>query len=56
MRDIAHLGSDVHLVVNVSGRSVLVIEQFHGQALEHEGEEIEVAFNPQDCIVVPADS
>ena len=56
VRDIAHLGSDVHLIVNVSGRSLLVIEQFHGQALEHAGEEIEVVFLPQDCIVVPADS
>ena len=56
LRDIAHLGSDVHLVVSVSGRSLLVIEQFHGQALEHEGEDIEVTFHPQDCIVVPADS
>ena len=56
VRDIAHLGSDVHLVVNVSGRSMLVIEQFHGQALEHAGEEIEIAFRPKDCIVVPADS
>ena len=56
VRDIAHLGSDVHLIVNVSGRSMLVIEQYHGQALEHAGEEIEIAFHPEDCIVVPADS
>ena len=56
VRDIAHLGSDVHLVVDVSGRPVVVIEQYHGQPLEHEGEDIELAFRPGDCIVVPADS
>ncbi len=56
VRDIAHLGSDIHLVVNVSGRSLVVIEQYHGQTLEHAGEEIEVAFRPEDCIVVPANS
>ncbi len=56
VQDIAHLGSDVHLVVNVSGRPVVVIEQYHGQMLEHEGEDIELLFRPEDCIVVPADS
>lgn len=56
VRDIAHLGSDVHLVVDVAGQPVVVIEQFHGQTLQHEGEDIELAFRPEDCIVVPADS
>jgi putative spermidine/putrescine transport system ATP-binding protein/putrescine transport system ATP-binding protein len=56
VRDIAHLGSDVHLVVDVSGRSLVVIEQYHGQTLHHTGEEIELVFRPGDCIVVPADS
>ena len=56
VRDIAHLGSDVHLVVTVSGRPLVVIEQYHGQKLEHAGEDIELVFRPEDCIVVPADS
>lgn len=56
VRDIAHLGSDVHLVVDVAGRPIVVIEQYLGQNLEHAGEEIELVFSAEDCIVVPADS
>jgi putative spermidine/putrescine transport system ATP-binding protein/putrescine transport system ATP-binding protein len=54
VRDIAHLGSDVHIVVDVSGRALVVIEQYHGQTLKHAGEDIELVFRPEDCIVVPA--
>ena len=56
LQDIAHLGSDVHLLVKVAERPVVVVEQYHGQPLEHAGEEIELLFRPEDCIVVPADS
>ena len=56
VHDIAHLGANVHFVVNVSGRLLVVIEHYHGQLLTHAGEDIELSFCPTDCIVVPASS
>lgn len=56
VRDIAHLGSDVHLVVDVAGRPIVVIEQYLGQNLQHAGEDIELVFSSEDCIVVPSNS
>ncbi len=57
IRHMAHLGSDIHLLVELpSGKRLTVIEQYLGQTLEQEGEPVTLTFRPQDCIVVPADS
>lgn len=57
IRDMAHLGSDVHLLVELDGGYRLtVIEQYLGQRLEEAGQRIDLTFRPQDCIVVPAES
>jgi len=55
--DVAHLGPDIHVLVEVeSGGSITVSEQYYGQALEQSGEQVVLSFRPEDCIVVPADS
>lgn len=57
VRDVAHLGPDIHLLVELNSGDVLTVsEQYRGQALEQSGEQVELSFRPEDCIVVPADS
>ena len=57
VRDIAHLGADIHLVIELEGgRLIVASEQYLGQALEQEGEAVELTFRPMDCIIVPAGS
>ncbi len=57
VRNVAHLGADVHIVVEIaSGDTLTVSEKFVGQSLEKNGEEIELTFRPCDCIVVAANS
>ena len=57
VRDIAHLGADIHLVIEVEGgRRITMTEHYLGQPLEQAGEEIDLIFRPEDCIIVPADS
>ncbi len=55
--DIAHLGADIHLVIEIEGgRRITATEQYLGQALEQAGDSIDLAFRPTDCIIVPAES
>ena len=55
--DIAHLGSDVHLVIALeSGDTITVSEHYSGQALEQSGKQVEIEFYPEDCITLPANS
>jgi len=57
MSDVAHLGADIHLVIETGGgRLITASEQYLGQGLEQSGEAVELTFRPMDCIVVPADS
>ncbi len=57
IRDVAHLGPDIHLLIELnSGDMLTASEQYHGQALEQSGEQVELSFRPEDCIIVPADS
>jgi ABC-type Fe3+/spermidine/putrescine transport system ATPase subunit len=57
IRDVAHLGADIHLVIEiVGGHQLTVTEQYLGQTLEQAGEEVTITFRPEDCIVVPAQS
>ena len=57
VRDVAHLGPDIHLLVELEGGHLITIsEQYHGQALEQFGEQVELMFRPEDCIIVPAAS
>jgi putative spermidine/putrescine transport system ATP-binding protein/putrescine transport system ATP-binding protein len=57
IKDVAHLGADIHLVLKISGdRRLTVTEQFIGQTLDQTGEEVEVTFRPEDVIIVPAES
>ena len=57
VRDAAHLGAEIHLLVELeNGRLMTVVEQFLGQPLETNGEQVMLSFRPEDCIVVPADS
>ena len=57
MRDIAHLGAAIHLVIELAGgRRITATEQYLGQPLELAGKQIELTFRPEDCIIVPADS
>ena len=57
VRNVAHLGADIHLVAELdNGCMVTVSEQFTGQALDHCGNTISLAFRPSDCIVVAASS
>lgn len=53
--NVAHLGADIHLVVELStGERITVSEQFVGQQLEQTGEQVQIEFRPADCIVVPS--
>jgi putative spermidine/putrescine transport system ATP-binding protein/putrescine transport system ATP-binding protein len=57
VRDVAHLGADIHLVIEIDGgRQITATEQYLGQTLEQTGERVEMSFQPHDCIIVPADS
>ena len=57
IRDVAHLGADIHLIIEiVGGHQLTVTEQYLGQTLEQAGEEVTITFRPEDCIVVPAQS
>jgi putative spermidine/putrescine transport system ATP-binding protein/putrescine transport system ATP-binding protein len=57
VRDIAHLGADIHLLIELqNGRLITASEQYFGQALEQSGESVKLTFRPEDCIIVPADS
>ena len=57
VRDIAHLGAAVHLVIELEGgRRITATEQYLGQPLEQAGKSIDFVFRPEDCIIVPADS
>ncbi|SFT85727.1 ABC transporter ATP-binding protein [Paraburkholderia aspalathi] len=57
IRDVAHLGADLHLVIEIPGGQLLTVtEKYVGQALEQSGQEVSVAFRPSDCIVVPSGS
>jgi len=57
VRDVAHLGADIHLVIEVEGgRLITASEQYLGQALEQSGESVELTFRAMDCIIVPSDS
>ena len=53
--DVAYLGADVHLFVEVEGgQRLAAIEKNLGQGLERIGEVVSLAFGVEDCIVVPA--
>ena len=55
--DIAHLGPDIHLLIEIQNRRrITVTEQYLGQTLERSGEDITVTFRPEDVIIVPAGS
>ena len=57
IRDVAHLGADIHIVVKILGdRRLTVTEQFVGQTLDQAGEEVEITFRPEDVIIVPAET
>ena len=57
IRDVAHLGADLHFVIEIGGGHLLTVtEQYTGQALEQAGQEVSINFLPQDCIVVPSGS
>ncbi len=53
VRDVAHLGADVHTLVELpDGERLTVSQQFTGQSLRQYGERIGLAFRPSDCIVI----
>ena len=55
--DVAHLGADVHLVIDLeSGQRISAIEKNMGQPLERTGEKLTLSFGAADCIIVPAES
>lgn len=57
VHDVAHLGPDIHLLIELKSGDILTVsEQYRGQALEQSGEQVELSFRPEDCIVVPTDS
>ncbi|RWK76744.1 ABC transporter ATP-binding protein [Mesorhizobium sp.] len=57
IRDIAHLGADLHLVVEIAGGQLITAtEKYIGQKIEQSGQEVAVTFFPHDCIVVPSGS
>ena len=57
VRDVAHLGANIHLVIELEGgRRITATEQYLGQPLEQAGESIGLIFRPKDCIIVPAGS
>ncbi|RWE21544.1 MAG: ABC transporter ATP-binding protein [Mesorhizobium sp.] len=57
IRDVAHLGADLHLVIEIPGGQLLTVtEKYVGQGLERSGQEVSITFFPQDCIVVPSGS
>jgi putative spermidine/putrescine transport system ATP-binding protein/putrescine transport system ATP-binding protein len=57
VRDVAHLGAEIHLVIEIAaGRQITATEQYLGQTLEQSGENLELTFRPEDCIIVPAGS
>ena len=57
MRDIAHLGAAIHLVIELAGgRRITATEQYLGQPLVLAGKRIDLTFRPEDCVFVPADS
>uniref|UniRef100_UPI00111C522E ABC transporter ATP-binding protein n=1 Tax=Ensifer aridi TaxID=1708715 RepID=UPI00111C522E len=57
IRDVAHLGADLHLVIEIAGGQLLTItDKYVGQVLEQAGEVVSITFRPQDCIVVPSGS
>ncbi len=55
VKNVAHLGADIHLVVQLpGGETITISEQFTGQSLDQYGDTIEFTFLPEDCIVVAA--
>ena len=53
VRDVAHLGADVHTLVELpNGIMITVSQQFTGQQLGQHGEKVVLAFRPSDCIVI----
>ncbi|RUW53308.1 ABC transporter ATP-binding protein [Mesorhizobium sp. M1A.F.Ca.ET.072.01.1.1] len=57
IRDVAHLGADLHLLVEIPGGQLLTVtEKYIGQSFERAGQEVSITFFPQDCIVVPSGS
>lgn len=57
IRDVAHLGADLHLLIEVPGGQLLTVtEKYVGQTIERTGQEVAITFRPQDCIVVPSGS
>lgn len=55
--DVAHLGADIHLVIEIAGkRLITATEQYNGQTLEQTGQAVVLIFAPGDCIIVPAGS
>ena len=53
VRDVAHLGADVHTLVELpNGIMITVSQQFTGQQLRQHGEKVALAFRPSDCIVI----
>ncbi len=57
VRNSAHLGADIHTVVEVGNGSVITVSQpFTGQSLKHDGQSVSLVFRPVDCIVVGSDS
>lgn len=55
--DIAHLGADIHLMIEIAGkRLITATEQYNGQTLEQAGQAVVLIFSPGDCIIVPAGS
>jgi len=57
VRDTAHLGAVIHLVIEIAGgRHITVTQQYLGQPLEQAGRPTGLVFRPEDCIIVPAAS
>ena len=57
IRHAAHLGADIHLVIEIGGgRQITATEQFMGQTLNQAGEEVIITFRSEDIIIVPAGS
>jgi|TARA_B100000315_G_scaffold259834_1_gene317565 putative spermidine/putrescine transport system ATP-binding protein/putrescine transport system ATP-binding protein len=57
IRDVAHLGADIHFVIEVAGKHLITAtEQYNGQSLERAGQDVALTFSPHDCIIVPSNS
>ena len=53
VRDVAHLGADIHTLVELANGEMLTICQpYTGQSLRQHGERVGLAFRPSDCIVI----